>query len=165
MKYLKENAVARHRDRGEWNYTVRPAPPQPETAPAPVPAGPDPGLVAALAALAGIPALPELRSRTALALAADRERRLTLARGGTRRAAGGPGGYHGAGGYGKMSEEAVLAAAACRIRLGMTWALLGSLLGVHQTSVSVPARTAVPVLEATGSARARTTSSCRSACG
>jgi hypothetical protein len=150
MKYLKENAIARHHDRGEWNYTLRPAPPQPETAPAPVPAGPDPGLVAALAALAGIPALPELRSRTALALAAGRERRLTLARGGTRRAAGGPGGYHGAGGYGKMSEEAVLAAAACRIRLGMTWALLGSLLGVHQTSVSVPARTAVPVLEAHG---------------
>jgi hypothetical protein len=150
MKYLKENAIARNGERGEWNYTVRPARPQPQTAPAPVPAGPDPGLVAALAALAGITALPELRSRTALALAADRERRLTLARGGTRRPAGGPGGYHGGGGYGKMSEEAVLAAAACRIRLGMTWALLGSLLGVHQTSVSIPARTAVPVLEAHG---------------
>src|ERR1700722_3624716 len=106
MKKVNQNAIARPHDHGEWNYTVRPAPPQPETAPAPVPAGPDPGLVAALAALAGIPAPPELRSRTALAPAADRERRLPPARGATRRAAGGPGGYHGAGGYGKMSEEA-----------------------------------------------------------
>jgi hypothetical protein len=146
----------RHLDRdgfhGEWNYALlpvpRPAGPEPE--PEPEPAGPDPALIAGLAALAGAGDLPELRSRAALDLAAAREHRLILERGGARPRRGSRGGYRGSGGYGKLSGEAVLAAAACRIRLHMTWALLARLLGVHYSSLSVPGNAVIPVLEKHG---------------
>ena len=45
--------------------------------------------------------------------------------------------------------EAIVTAAACRLRLGMPWTLLGGLLGVHRSSLGAPAAaalTAVPVL-------------------
>jgi Rhodopirellula transposase DDE domain len=152
MRYLEDRVLDRGAFHGEWNYTVAPAP-RPAPAPqAPAPAaaaGPDPALLDALAALAGIPCLPELRSQAALEWDAAREHRLTLARGGTRRRNGTAGGYHG-NGYAKLSEEAILAAAACRIRLRMTWALLGHLLGVHPSAISVPGNAAIPILRKHG---------------
>lgn len=145
MRYLEDRILDRDAVRGEWNYTVLPAArPGPEPAPAREPAGPDPALLQALAALAGIPAPRDLHAAVALAWHAGREHRLTLDRGHQRRRTGGNGGYS------KLPDEAVLVAAACRTRLGMTWALLGRLLGVHESSISVPARWAIPVLEEHG---------------
>ena len=96
------------------------------------------------------PACPTCADRRlALDQAAAREHRLTLARGGTRRRAASAGGYRGSG-YGKLSEEAILTAAACRLRLGMTWTLLGRLFGVRHTSISVPGNRAIPILEQHG---------------
>jgi hypothetical protein len=149
MKDLEDRRIDRDPGHGGLCYLILPEPRQiPEPEPGPGPAGPDPALIAALAALAGIPGLQELRDRAALDQAAGREHRLTLARGRTRRRAGGAGGYRGSG-YGKLSEEAILAAA-CRIRLGMTWTLLGRLFGVWHTSISVPGNAAIPILEKHG---------------
>jgi Rhodopirellula transposase DDE domain len=150
IKDLEDRCIDRDPDHGGLCYAVLPRPRQiPVPEPEPEPAGPDPALTAALAALAGIPDLPGLRDRAALDQAAAREHRLTLARGGTRRRAGNAGGYRGSG-YGKLSEEAILAAAACRIRLGMTWTLLGRLFGVWHTSISGPGNWAIPILEKHG---------------
>ena len=150
IKDLEDRYIDRDPDHGGLCYLILPGPRQiPGPDPEPEQAGPDPALIAALAALAGIPGLPELRDRAALDQAAAREHRLTLARGGTRRRAGSAGGYRGSG-YGKLSEEAILAAAACRIRLGMTWTLLGRLFGVCHTSISVPGNWAIPILEKHG---------------
>ena len=150
MKDLEDRRIDRDPGHGGLCYLILPEPRQiPEPEPEPEPAGPDPALIAALAALAGIPGLQELRDRAALDQAASREHRLTLARGRTRRRAGRAGGYRGSG-YGKLSEEAILAAAACRIRLGVTWTLLGRLFGVWHTSISVPGNAAIPVLEKHG---------------
>jgi hypothetical protein len=148
IRDIEDRFIDRDPGHGGLCYTVLPRPRQaPE--PEPEPAGPDPALAAALAALAGIPSLPELHTRTALDRAASREHQLTLRRGGSRRRAGHTGGYRGSG-YGKLSEETILAAAACRIRLGMTWALLGRMLGVHESSISVPGNAAIPILEKHG---------------
>jgi Rhodopirellula transposase DDE domain len=140
MRYLERHVIIRHGPHPDWNYTTRPAP---APAPGPGPAGPDPALITALAALAGLPG-PDgtLPAQLTLEWNAAREHQLTLERGGTRRRAGG--------GYRKLSPEAILAAAACRIRPGMTWALLARLLGVHESSISVPAGWATPVLEKHG---------------
>jgi hypothetical protein len=141
MRYLENRVIIRHGPHRDWNYTIVPAPrPDPD----PGPPGPDPVLIAGLAALAGIPALPALHERTALEWNAAREHQLTLSRGRERRRAGGNGGYA------RLSQDAILAAAACRIRLRMTWTLLGRLLGVHPSSISVPAATAIPILEKHG---------------
>jgi hypothetical protein len=143
-KDTEDRFIDRDPGHGGLCYLVLPRPravPEPE----PGPAGPDPALTAALAALAGIPGLQELRERAALDWTAAREHQLTLKRGGTRRRAGNAGGYRGSG-YGKLSEQAILAAAACHIRLGMTWALLGRLYGVHHSSISVPAAGAITIL-------------------
>jgi hypothetical protein len=141
MKFLHDHVIERDRFHGEWNYTLRPVRgPAPE--PEPEPAGPDPALLAGLAALAGLAGPASLRS-LALDWAAAREHRLTLQRRRERRRARGPG-------YSKLSDDAILVAAACRIRLGMTWALLASLLGVHYSSISVPGNWAIPVLERHG---------------
>ena len=147
---IEDRFIDRDPDYGGLCYAVLPRPRQaPEPEPGPEPAGPDPALAAALAALAGIPSLPGLHSRAALDWTASREHRLILRRGGRRRRGGSTGGYRGSG-YGKLSDEIILAAAACRIRLGMTWALLGRLLGVHYSSLSVPGNAAIPILEKHG---------------
>jgi len=152
VRDLEDRHVERGAFHGEWNYALLPAPRPAESAPEPEPGpvGPDPALVAGLAALAGITDLRELHARSALDQAAAREHRLALERGRTSRAPGSPGGYRGSGGYGRLSGEAVLAAAACRVRLRMTWSLLGRLLGVDPSSVRVPAAAVIPVLERHG---------------
>src|ERR1035438_3601308 len=142
MRYLENRVIVRHGPHRDWNYTIRPAPgPEPE----PEPAGPDPALIAALAALAGIPALDSLHGQAALEWNADRSRRLALDRGHELRRA-----PNSTRTYRKLSGDAILAAAACRIRLRMPWALLGQLLGVDRKSISEPAGTAIPALENLG---------------
>ena len=145
MRYLRGHVITRHEQRGEWNYTVRPAPPGPEPEPAPAPAGPDPALLAALARLAGLPAPADLLVLAGPAFGAAREHRLAAERGGQRARASGP-----ASPYRKLSDEAVLVAAACRTRLAMPWALLARLLSVHPASLSVPAAPAVTALHVAG---------------
>ena len=144
MKYLEAHVIDRHPGHGEWNYTLRPAPPEPEQPPAPGPAGPDPGLVAALAAVAGVPAPASLLAAARPAWTAAREHRLHAERGGDRRRPFTRNPYH------RLSDEAVLVAAACHARLAMPWALLGRLLGVHHSSISVPAAPALTALQVLG---------------
>jgi hypothetical protein len=140
MRHLEGRVIGRDPFHGEWNYTIAPAP-RPGPEPEAERPGPDPALPAALAALAG---LPDLHERAGHAWAADREHRLALARGRPR--------LKNSGGNRLLAPETVLAAAACRIRLGMTWALLAQVLGVHHTSISVPGSHAVTLLEGLGTA-------------
>jgi hypothetical protein len=149
MQYLEDRVLDRGEFHGEWNYTVLPAPrqgPLPEPAPSrrrrP---GPDPALLDALAVLAGVPAPRDLHAQAAVTWHADRERHKAVIRGGPRknRPSGTPL-------YRKLSDEAILTAAACRIRLGMTWTLLARLLGVDLSTISVAGGDAVPVLERHG---------------
>jgi hypothetical protein len=139
MKHLEGRVIDRDPFHGEWNYTLRPAP-RPGREPEAEPAGPDPALPAALAALAGV---PDLHDRAGHAWAAGREHRLALDRGRPRLRNTGHG-------IRLLAPETVLAAAACRIRLGMTWTLLAKVLGVHHSSISVPAGHAVTLLEGLG---------------
>ena len=144
MRYLRDHVIARHPERGEWNYTIRPAPPGPPPEPAPAPAGPDPALLAGLAALARVPAPAALHAAARPAFTAAREHRLAAERGGDRRHAVTRSPYR------KLSDEAILVAAACHDRLAMPWALLARLLGVHPASLSVPAAPAATALRALG---------------
>jgi len=147
MKDLEDRIIERGSFHGEWNYAFAPVPrPAPAPGPGrdPGPAGPDPALLQALATLAGIPAPGDLHAAAALAWHADREHRLTLSRGRQRRRAPRKTAYL------KLSDEAVLVAAACRIRLGMTWALLGRLLGTDPSTICVPGNAAIPVLAGHG---------------
>jgi hypothetical protein len=141
MKDLEDRWIDRGPDHGDLCYTVLPLPrgaPEPEPEP---PAGPDPALLAALAALAGVPPPPELHAAVALPWEAARVSRLTLRQ--RRMPSRGPR-------YSKLSDEAILVAAACRIRLRMTWTLLGRLLGVDTSTICLQGNWAVPVLEAHG---------------
>jgi hypothetical protein len=141
MRYLHDCVLERGEFHGEWNYAFLPVPrPAPAPGPEPEPAGPDPALIASLAALAGLTAPRALLEKITPAWDAGREYRLALDRGRERLRP------H-AKAYRRLSDEALLTAAACRIRLGMTWALLGRLLGVHPSSISDPARWAIPVLD------------------
>jgi Rhodopirellula transposase DDE domain len=138
MKYLEERVLDRDRFHGEWNYTARPAAPQ-EPAPGPAP-GPD---LEALAALAGIADLPALLHAAVPAWEAARDYRLALARGRPRIKGT-------AAGVRKLTPAAAVTAAACRIRLGMTWTLLGRLTGTWNTTIRDAALDAIPVLEHLG---------------
>jgi hypothetical protein len=138
MRHLESRVIDRGPFHGEWNYAFLPAP-RPGPGPEPERAGPDPALPAALAALAGVPGLHELAGN---AWAASREHRLALERGRPR--------LKNSGGNRLLAPETVLAAAACRVRLGMTWALLAQVLGVHHSSISVPGNHAVTLLEGLG---------------
>ena len=148
MKYLEDRILDRQETRGEWNYTVLPAPrpgPDPDPDPEPRP-GPDPALLAALAALAGIADLDALLAAVAVPWQAAREQRLHLDRGGARRKASG-------GGPKLLPFEAIVTAAACHLRLGMPYSLLGELLGAHETTISLAARRITPLLEDHGITR------------
>jgi hypothetical protein len=148
MKYLEERILDRQETRGEWNYTVLPAPPPgPDPAPEPGPRpGPDPALLQDLAALAGIGDLQALLAAVAVPWQAAREQRLHLDRGhGRRKASGGL--------PRRLPFEAIVTAAACHLRLGMTYGLLGELLGAHETTISLAARRITPLLEDHGITR------------
>ena len=144
MKYLEDRIIGRHGTRGEWNYAIRPVPrpgPDPEPEPAP---GPDPALLAALAALAGIGDLPALLAALAIPWAAAREHRLHLARRGSRaKNSGAP--------PRKLPFEAIITAAACRQKLGITWDTLAQVLGADRTTISQAARRAIPCSKNTAS--------------
>jgi transposase len=131
VKYLEEHVITRHGPHGEWNYTVRPAAPEPAPPP-----GPD---LEALAALAGIAALPALLAAVAAPWQADRDRRRHLARGAprTRNSGGTPW---------KLPFEAIVTAAACHHRLGMPYRLLSEVLGAHESTISQAVRRISPLL-------------------
>jgi transposase len=142
MKHLEDRVLDRQETRGEWNYAVLPSPrpaPEPDPAPPPDP-GPD---LAALAALAGIADLPALLAAVGVPAAAAREQRLHLDRGRARRKASG-------GGPRKLPLEAVVTAAACRLRLRMPCRLLGEILGAHESAISLTARRITPILQQHG---------------
>ena len=141
MKDLEERVIARHSPHGEWNYAIRPAPAGPEPEP---PAAPPPGPdLQALAALAGISDLGALLEAVTVPWAAAREQRLHLDRGRGRRKASG-------GGPKKLPFAAIVTAAACRLRLGMTYSLLSELLDAHQSTISLAAGRVIPLLEEHG---------------
>ena len=141
MKDLEERVITRHGPRGEWNYAIGPAPDGPEPAP---PAAPPPGPdLAALAALAGIGDLAALLAAVAVPWAAAREQRLHLDRGAARRKASG-------GGPRTLPYDAIVTAAACRLRLRMPWRLLGELLGAHASTISPSPGRVIPLLEEHG---------------
>lgn len=143
VKELKDRHLDRDAFHGEWNYALLPVPrPGPEPEPGPAP-GPEPALPAALAALAGIGDLDALLTQVSAAWHADREYARARARGRPRIKDSG-------GGIIKLTPAAVIAAAACRIRLGMTWTLLGQVLGVWNTTIRDPAIRAIPILEEHG---------------
>ena len=116
--------------------------------PGPAGAGPAPGPdLQGLAALAGVADLPALLAAVAVPFAAAREQRLHLDRGRPRRKASG-------GGPRALPYEAIVTAAACRLRLRMPWRLLGEFLGVDGTTVTLAANRAIPLLQAHGIAPA-----------
>ena len=141
MTDLETRALTRHDFHGEWNYTFppvpRPAPPEPAP-PAPAPAA---AARAALAPVVTALASPQLTglSRadlTALAAslelpaAADREQRLHLGRGRTRRARTGPAAPF------KYPLETLLLAAIYHHRLGMPYTHIAALLGAHHSTIA-----------------------------
>jgi Rhodopirellula transposase DDE domain len=141
IRHLEDRVIARHGAHGEWNYAIRPAPAGPEPAP---PAAPPPGPdLAALAALAGVSDLGALLDAVAVPFAAAREQRLHLDRGSARRKASG-------GGPRTLPYQAIVTAAACRLRLRMPYRLLGELLGAHESTISLAAGRIIPLLEAHG---------------
>jgi hypothetical protein len=139
MRYLEDRVLDRGAFHGEWNYAVLPAP-RPAPEPAPAPSGPDPAVVAALAALAGIGDLPALLTKVAVPLQAAREQRLHLDRGGGRRTRTGPQGPI------RIPLGAVIAAVAAHHAAGISHALLARLLGIGTSTMSEAARHATPVL-------------------
>jgi hypothetical protein len=151
LRYLQDRVLVRHGPRRDWNYTILPAPrpapgPQPGPGAGPGRAGPDPALVRALAALAGIGDPDTLAGELALAWDAAREHRLTLERGrGRIRRCGNSNAS-----LARLALPAILTAAACRYTAGMSCALIGSLLGVHHATIGDATRYARPVLEQHG---------------
>lgn len=144
MKDLEERVLDRLAFHGEWNYTVRPAPAAaPGPAPAPAPAAD----LQALAALAGISDFAALLAAVAVPCQAAREQRLYLDRGGARRRTSGPAGPI------RLPFDAAVAAAACHHRAGVSYRLLGQILGVDQSTISEAASRISPVLAQHGITR------------
>jgi hypothetical protein len=129
MRYLEDRILQRHAARGKWNYTVLPAPrPAPEPGPEPEPPGPDPAMTAALAALAGIGDLAGLLATAAIPPHAAREQRLRP----------GP--------ASRLPLDAAIAATACHHALGVSYPLLGHLLGIGESTASQAGRETTPLL-------------------
>jgi hypothetical protein len=139
MEHLQDRVIERGPFRGEWNYAVLPVP-RPAPGPAP-PAAPAPGPdLQALAALAGIGDLGALLEAVAVPCAAAREQRLYLDRGDARRITSGPAGPA------RLPFAAAVAAAACHHRAGISYRLLGHILGTSASTVSLAASRITPVL-------------------
>ena len=143
VQYLEDRVITRDPFHGEWNYAIAPAP-RPAPEPPAAPAGPDPAMTAALAALAGIPDLPALLEDLAVRLQAAREQRLHLDRGGFRRKPSGPKGPI------RIPLDAAAAATAAHHAAGLSYALLARLLGAGTSSISELARQLTPALAAHG---------------
>lgn len=141
MTHLKERVLDPHEQHGEWNYTLRPEPAGPgQEPPAAPPPSPD---LAALAALAGVADFTALLTAAAVPWQASREQRLHITRGhgGVRSGSRLPW---------KLPFEAIVAAAACRQRLGMTWTLLSQVLGADRSNITLAVQRALPLLEQHG---------------
>jgi Rhodopirellula transposase DDE domain len=143
MKELEERVITRHCFHGGWNYTFAPVPRPAAPAPAPAPPGPD---LAALAhpALTGIPDFAALVTGVSLAWEAAREQRLHLTRGSRRRRNSGPAGPT------RLSLHGHVLAAIYRQRLGMPCRLIGALLGVDESTVSLATCRVAPLLDQQG---------------
>jgi len=149
MRYLEERILDRHACHGNWNYTIHPRPragPDPGPGPRPAAPGPDPAMTAALAALAGVD-LPALPDAVTLPWQAAREQQLHLARGHARTREG----YAPA----RLTLDTLITATACHHLLGMTWQLLGDLLGLDHSTISRPAARLTPLLEPHGITQTR----------
>ena len=143
MKDLEERVITRHDFQGSWNYTFAPVPRPAAPAPAPAPAGHDLGVLAH-PALTGIPDFAALAAAVNLTWEAAREQRLHLTRGGRRRRNSGPAGPT------RLSLHGHILAAIYRQRLGMPCRLIGALLGVDESTVSLATRRIAPLLEQQG---------------
>jgi hypothetical protein len=142
VRYLEDRVLDRGGFHGEWNYAVMPAP-RPAPEPAPAPARPDPAVVQALAALAGIPDPGALLDAVTVHWQADREQRLHLDRGGPRRKPGSRGQL-------LIPLDAVIAATAAHHAAGVSYPLLARLLGAGASSISQVARQVTPALARQG---------------
>jgi hypothetical protein len=143
MKELEDRVITRHGFHGDWNYTLPPVP-RPATA-APAPPPPGPGLAAlAHPALTGIPDFAALAAGVILAWEAAREQRLHLTRGGRRRRSTGPSGPT------RLSLHGHILAAIYRQRLAMPCHLIGTLLGVDESTVSLATCRVAPILKQQG---------------
>ena len=141
MKELEKRVLDRHAFHGEWNYTIGPAPAPAPAAPGQEAPAPAPGAaLAALAALAGISDFCALLAAVAVPAQAAREQRLYLDRGAARRVPSGPAGPI------RLPFDATVAAAACHHRAGVSYRLLGQILGVDQSTISAAASHITPVL-------------------
>jgi len=138
MKDLEERVITRHGFHGGWNYTLLPVPRPASPAPAPAPPGPD---LAALAhpALTGVPDFAAVVSAVTLAWQAAREQRLHLTRGGARKRGTGPAGP-------RLSLDAHVLATCYRQHLGMPCRLIGEILGVHESTISLATGRIAPLL-------------------
>ena len=143
MKELEERVITRHDFHGDWNYTLPPVPRPAAPAPEPAPPGPD---LAALAhpALTGIPDFAAVASAVTLAWQAAREQRLHLTRGGARKRGTGPAGPT------RLSLDGHVLATCYRQHLGMPCRLIGEILGVHESSISLATGRIAPLLEQQG---------------
>src|SRR6266487_4307109 len=149
MNDLQARALRRHDFHGEWNYTIHPAaapPPGPPPPPAPA-ASPCQALDAlARPELTGMSRHDFAAALTTLhvPLAAAREQRLYLARGGPRRPARGPAGPAG------LSPAAQITATCLRDRLGLPIHVLAYLASVHPAPLSPAIKTTRGLLTAHG---------------
>jgi DDE family transposase len=139
---LRERALRRHGFHGSWNYAISPAAPAPPDPP-PAPAGHDLGVLAH-PALTGVPDFAALVTDMTLAWEAAREQRLYLIRGGRRRRNSGPAGPT------RLSLHGHVLATIYRQRLGMPCHLIGRLLGVDESTVSLATCRTAPLLEQQG---------------
>jgi hypothetical protein len=147
MKDLEDRVITRHDFHGGWNYAFAPVPRPPAPAP-PAPAGPDlggPDLgVLAHPALTGVPDFAALATGVSLAWDAAREQRLHLTRGGRRRRNSGPAGPT------RLSLDGHVLAAIYRQRLAMPCRLIGALLGVDESTISLATCRITPLLKQQG---------------
>ena len=141
MKDLEDRVITRHAFHGGWNYTLLPVPRPAAPAP-PAPPAASPWLeTLAHPALTGMTrgGPGALAATLELPSAAAREQRLHLARGKPRTRNSGPA-------AGTLTLTAAVTAAIARQRHGMPCRLLGQLLGVDESTISLATRRLTPLL-------------------
>ena len=146
MKDLEDRVLTRHDFHGGWDYTLLPVPRPAAPAPAPAPPAAAPWLeTLADPALTGMTRgdLGALAAALELPSAAAREQRLHLARGKPRTRNSGPA-------AGALTLTAALTAAIARQRHGMPCRLLGQLLGVDESTISLATCRVAPLLKQQG---------------